>query len=1029
MQQLVYLCLRYRGTVAVLTFIALVLGGWTVSQIPLDVFPEFVPPSVSIQTEAPGFTPLQVEQLVTKPIENTVNGATGIATMRSESIAGLSVVTITFHEGANLYTARQGISERLSELTGLPVNVARPRLSPLVSSTKDLLMIGLTSDTVDLFTLRDRADWVLKPLLLAVPGVANIVEFGGSVRQIQIQPDQQKLVSYGFTERDLNDAVQKSLALRGLGFMDLAHQRVLIQAPIPAPDLKAIANSVVMVRGGVPMTLGQLATVKELPALSVNDAQIMGKRGVVLWVSSQYGANTLATTLAIESALRSVIPQLTAEGITVYPALHRPANFIERALQSLEGSLVTAAILIFVVLYLFFRDWRSAFVIFLAIPLSLTAALMVLGRLGYTLNTMTLAGFAMSLGVLIDDAIIDIENILRRLHQNRADKSGRPLLAVILDGCLEVRGPVVYATLVVVTVFLPELFSSNVQGHFIKPLAVTFILAVLASLAVALTVTPALCALLLADRRDKHEAHWLTRMKLMQARAISLIHAHFRTSIVAVGALFATSLAALPLLGGTLMPDFKEGHFVVYLSSLPGTSLSEMIEAGRRMETEMLKLPYIATAEEQVGRAELSEDIYGTNTAELHVELNPDADISPDDAESQLRQIVGRYPGVQTQVTTFLGDRIHDSISGEKAENSIKIFGDSLDELDTVADRAKNAIAGVPGIVDLQFARQGEAPELNVLPVPGALAANGLKMKDILDALESAYSDQTVGATYQGNRTITVAQLLPDSMRSRPESLNSLMIRGPFGPVPLSQVAHIASIEGRYSIRHEGGQRLVSVTFNTASRSLQSVIEEAKSRIASQVKLPPNTHLEFAGASVAEQQARDELLLYSAMAFALIVVILFACFRWAAHAWLVLLNLPFALIGSIIAIAASSTGLSLGALVGLITVFGVSARNAILLFSHYEHLVEKEGQSWDVATAVRGAQERFIPIVLTASITALGLLPLAVEMNRPGQEISGPMAIAVLGGLISSTILNLLILPVIALRFGGRKASPPRAAF
>ena len=1017
MRQLVYLCLRYRGTVAVLTFLALVLGGWTVSQIPLDVFPEFVPPSVSIQTEAPGFTPQQVEQLITKPIENAVNGAPGIATMRSESIAGLSVITITFHDGANLYTARQGISERLSELGGLPANVAQPRLSPLVSSTKDLLMIGLTSDKVDLFTLRDRADWVLKPLLLAVPGVANIVEFGGSVRQIQIQPDQQKMVSYGFTERDLNDAVQKALPLRGLGFMDLAHQRILIQAPVATPNLQAIENSVVTVRSGIPITLGQLAVVKEAPALSVNDALIMGKRGVVLWVSSQYGANTLATTLAIESALHNVTPQLTAEGITVYPALHRPANFIERALQSLEGSLVTAAILIFVVLFLFFRDWRSAFVIFLAIPLSLTAALIVLSKLGYTLNTMTLAGFAMSLGVLIDDAIIDIENILRRLHQNRVEKAGRPILGVILEGCLEVRGPVVYATLVVVTVFLPELFSSNVQGHFIKPLAVTFILAVLASLAVAMTVTPALCALLLADRREKHEAHWLTRMKLMQARLISFIHAHFRISMVAIGALFASSLAVLPFLGGTLMPDFKEGHFVVYISSLPGTSLKEMIEVGRRMESEMLKLPYIATAEEQVGRAELSEDVYGTNTGELHIELKPDADISPDDAEAQLRQIVGHYPGVQAETTTFLGDRIHDSISGEKAENSIKVFGDTLDELDTVADRVKDSIAGVPGIVDLQFARQSETPELSVLPIAGALSANGLKMRDILDAMGSAYSDETVASTYQANRTVGVALLLPDSARGRIESLNGLMIRGPFGPVPLSQVAHIAPIEGRYSIRHEGGQRLVSVTFNTAGRSLQSVVNEAKSRIARLVQLPPGTRLEFAGASVAEQQAHAELMLYSALAFALIVLILFACFRWTAHAWLVLLNLPFALIGSIFAIAVSSIGLSLGALVGLITVFGVSARNAILLFSHYEHLVEQEGHAWGMETVVLGAQERLIPILLTASMTALGLLPLAWEAAKPGQEISGPMAIAVLGGLISSTILNLLFLPVIAKRF------------
>ena len=994
-----------------------VLGGFVASQIPLDVFPEFVPPSVSIQTESPGFAPIQVEQLVTKPLENGINGAPGIATMRSESIAGLSVITITFRDGINLYHARQGISERLAEIErSLPLGTS-PKLSPLVSSTKDLLMIGLTSDKVDHFTLRDRADWVLKPLLLSVPGVANVVEFGGDTRQIQIQPDPAKLVSYGFNEQDLLNAAKGALALSGLGFIDTAHQRILLQAPIPGPDLSRLGDAVVATRSKSPILLKELATIKVAPALTVNDALIEGKRGVVLWVSGQFGTNTLSTTHRIEAAIASTLPQLKAEGIRVYPALQRPANFIERALNSLEESLVIAAILIFAVLYLFFRNWRSACIIFLAIPLSLTVALIVLSRAGYTLNTMTLAGFAMSLGVLVDDAIIDIENILRRLSRNAAETRPRPKSEVILDGCLEVRGPVVYATLVVITVFIPELFVSSVQGHLINPLAVTFILAVIASLFVALTVTPALCALFLSGQTTRHEADWLVRLKSFQARVIDSVDRNFRVASALVVCCFLSSLAVLPFLGGSLMPEFREGHFVLYVSSLPGTSLSEMSAIGQRISAQLMRMPFIATVEEQIGRAELSEDTYGTNSAEFHIELNVDSQVSDAEAEEQLRELLGHYPGLQTEVTTFLGDRINDSIAGERAENIVRIFGDNLEELDSLGSSVREAISDVPGIVDLQFARQSNTPEFSLRLRPSDLTAHGLTAQNVLDTLGDDYSGANAGQTYQGIRAIDVTLLLPDNLRHRPEYLDNLMIKGPLGPVPLSQVAQMVPIEGRYSIRHEGGQRFVAVTFNAAGRSLQGTVDNAKGDVASEVRLPPDVHVVFAGASVAEQQTRAQFLLNSAIAVVVIITLMLVCFHWRSHAWLVLANLPFALIGSIAAIAVSGLGLTLGALVGLVTVFGISARNAILLFSHYEHLVEEEGHAWGVETAVVGAQERLIPILLTATITALGLLPLAVEAAKPGQEISGPMAIAVLGGLISSTSLNLIFLPVIAKHF------------
>jgi len=1021
MRWLVGLCVRYRGAVATLTVIALALGIWATQSAPLDVFPEFVPSTVDIQTEAPGFTSQQVEQLVTKPIENAVNGATGLSTIRSESIPGLSVITIQFADNINLYNARQGIAERLGELGGLlPLGVGPPQLSPLTSSTMDLLKIGLVSDKLDAYALRDQADWVMKPALLAVPGVAHVIVFGGAVRQIQIAPDLKRMTAYGFSLTDLSDAARAALALRGAGFVDLAHQRVLIQTPVPAPDIAAISGAVLAVRGNVPVTIGDVASVSMAPALRSGDSLIMGRPGVLLSLASQYGANTLQTTRAVEDALAQLMPALKAQGVVVYPALHRPANFVERALGSLEQSLVIAAVLILAVLYLFLRDWRSAMITFLAIPLSLLAAVAVLDRMGQTLNTMTLGGFAVALGVLVDDAIIGIENTLRRLSENAGLPNPRPRLAVIGDATLEVRGPVVYATLVVIAVFLPELFSTSVEGHFVGPLAMAFILAVLASLAVALTAAPALSALMLGARDAHADYRWLRALKARQRDAVAFVYRNFRAVAAVLIALTVAAIAVLPFLASSFMPDFREGHFVMQVSSsTPGTSLDEMLAMGKRVSRDVLALPYVATVEQQVGRAALGEDTWGPHRSEFHVELKADADVDQADAEDALRQILARYPGLQTEVVTFLGDRISESLTGETADIAIKVFGDQLDTLDATARRIVSALGGTPGIVDLQFKPQSGTPTLALQLIPAALTASGLKVQDVLDAVQTDYAGTTVGQTYAGVRAVNVVLLLPEAARNRPELLSGLMIASPFGPVPLSQVAHIVPTDTRYTIEHDGGQRFVSITFNVKSRSLQATVDDAQARIARQVTMPAGVYVQFSGAAAEAQAAQTEMLLYTGFALVLIGMILFICFQWRSNTWLVLANLPFSLIGSVIAIALIGGGLSLGAMVGLVTVFGVSARNAILLLAHYEHLVEEEGAPWTAATILRGAQERLVPILMTAAVTALGLLPLALGMNQPGQEIEGPMAVTVLGGLLSSTILNLVVLPALAERFGG----------
>jgi CzcA family heavy metal efflux pump len=1020
MRKLVSLCVSHCGIVTALSALALLLGCWGAMHSPLDVFPEFVPSQVDIQTEAPGFAPEQVEELVTKRIESAVNGATGLSTLRSESIPGLSVVTITFADGVDVHVARQGISERLSEIGGtLPTGVGSPKLSPLVSSTMDLLKIGLQSDSVDAFALRDAADWVIKPRLLAVPGVAHVIVFGGDVRQIQILPDPDKLTSYQVTLSDVADAARAALALRGAGFIDLEAQRILLKSPTPKPDMQAIGEAVVSVRNGVPVLVRDVAMVQEAPALRSGDALIMGKPGVLLSLASQYGANTLTTTLAVEQALTNLEPALKAQGITVYPALHRPANFIERALGDLQNSLLIAAALILAVLYLFLRDVRAALIAFTAIPLSLLAAVVVLDRLGQTLNTMTLGGFAVALGVLVDDAIVGIENILRRMRSNASAASPLPCMDVIRDASLEVRGPVIYATLVVIAVFLPELFTSSVQGHFVGPLALSFILAVTASLLVAMTATPALCALFFRDRDAHLESRWLTQLKQHQVAAVSWVDRHLKLVAAVLAVAIAAAIAALPLLGGTFMPDFREGHFVMQVvSSIPGTSLQEMLGLGRRICADVLRLPYVATVEQQVGRAELGEDTWGPHQSEFHVELKAGATVDQARAQEDLRAILQRYPGIQSEVVTFLGDRISESLTGDTAQVAIKVFGDDLGTLDGIGDKIMSALAKENGLVDLQFKRQSGTPTLAIELQPQALAATGLRAQDVLESIQSAYTGATVGQTFLGTRTVDTVMLLPDALRHRPEQLAKLMISGPLGEVPLSQVAHLSLGSDRYSIEHDGGQRRIAVTFNVSGRALQAAVIEAQQRIARSVALPAGYFIEFTGAAAAENRTRSELVVYSTLALVLILMVLMVAFRRRANSWLVMANLPFSLIGGVLAIAMTGIGISLGALVGLVTVFGISARNAILQLAHYEHLVEIEAAPWDMQTVLRGANERLIPILMTAAVTALGLAPLAFSMTHPGQEIEGPMAVTVLGGLVSSTFLNLLVLPALAHRFG-----------
>jgi CzcA family heavy metal efflux pump len=722
-------------------------------------------------------------------------------------------------------------------------------------------------------------------------------------------------------------------------------------------------------------------------------------------------------TRSLEAALADIVPRLESDGITVYPAIHRPATFIERALTNLRDGIAIAAVLVLVVLFLFLRDARAALISFVTIPTSLVAAALVLKMAGLTLNAMTLGGLAVAVGVLVDDAIIDIENVMRRLRENERLATPRPRLAVVRDASLEIRAPVLYATLAVIALFVPVCFVSGVQGKFVGPLALAFIVAVAASLVTALTVTPALCALLLPRQQSAAEPRWIGSLKRAQGRAATWVSDRLAIVAAALVAAFALALLWLPSLGGEFMPEFEEGHFVVQASSaLPGTSFDEMLGVGRRLSADLLKLPYLATVAQQVGRAELGEDTWGPNRSELHIELDPDKTENQGAAQEEIRKLVESYPGLRTEVVTFLGDRFSESLTGETAAVVVNVFGDDLDTLDRLGARIQAALGSVPGVVDLQYERQGATPEILVRPRPADLAAHGISRRDLLDALQVAFAGLTVGQTFDGNRAVDVVVIVGAAERNRVDSISRLTVRTPFGPIPVAQLADVSLAVGRSQVRHLDGQRRVSVTFNVEGRDLQGTVAAARAKIATLGALPPGVFVRFAGEAEAERQARLEIVLFAAFALVGVVLFLYLCFRRRAYPWLVLVNLPLSLVGGIAAIGLTGIGLTLGALVGLVTVFGVSARNSILLLAHYEHLVDVEGQPWSRETALRGAAERLVPILMTAIVTALGLAPLALGLGRAGYEIEAPMAIAVLGGLTSSTLLNLLVLLALAER-------------
>ena len=1026
---IVHFSLRFRGVVVALACLLVGYGIHVATHAKLDVFPNFVPPQAVVQTEAPGLSPEQVEALVTRPLENTINGLGNMESLRSESIPGLSVITAVFKEGTDIFIARQMLAEKLGETAGeLPAGVKTPTMSPLTSGTMDLLKIGLVSSKLSPMELRTLADWTIKPRLLSVPGVARCMVFGGAVRQIQVQVQPDRLKAFGLSISEVVAAARASTAVMGAGFIENANQRILIQTEGQALTPEALGESVISHQSGQSVRLKDVALVRDGPEPKFGDALVQNQPGVLMATSSQYGANTMEVTLAVEAALEEMKPIFQREGVSLYPRLLRPATFIEVSLKNIQHSLYLGGILVAVVLFLFLGHFRTAFISITAIPLSLLAAIIVLDKLGVTLNTITLGGLAIAIGEVVDDAIIDVENIFRRLRENQVLAQPAPVLRVVLDASLEVRSAVVYATFIVALVFLPVLTLTGLQGSFFAPLALSYILAILASLVVALTLTPALSLVFFARGvRSSTEPRLQNLLKSAYGKTLHLVARAPVAVILAVALVCAAAALLLPGFGTEFLPQFREGHFVLQVQAVPGTSLAEMLRIGREISKELLGNKHIATVEQQVGRAERGEDTFGSHRCEFHVELKEGVPgEEQEDLMKEISEILDGFPGIQGEVLTFLGDRISETITGEVSPVVVNIYGPDLDVIDDKAREIAQLLATVPGAKDVQMKSPPGGPRMSIHLRHDRLRQFGYRPVEVMEAIQTSYQGAIVAQVHEGNRVTDVAVILDEASRRDPEGIGALLLKNSQGlQIPLRQLADVTLTSGRDSILHEAASRRQVVTCRPEGRDVASLVADAKKQIAAKVRFPKGVYAVIGGTAEAAARAQQQLLVNSAIAATGILLLLVVVPGNWRNLLLILANVPFALVGGVLAVWLTSHGgesggpkLSIGALVGFVTLFGITARNSIMMISHFEHLVQSEGMSWGLPSAIRGASERLIPILMTALVTALGLLPLALGAGEAGREIEGPMAIVIVGGLVTSTLLNLLVLPTLALRYG-----------
>ena len=1010
--------LTNRAAVLGLAALLLVWGSWTASRLPVDVLPDVNAPTVTVLTETHGMAPDEVETLVTIPMETALNGAPGLRRLRSSSGIGISVVWAEFEWDTDPYKARQVVTERLQVAAGaLPPDLPAPVLAPMSSIMGEILFLGLSGeDGTDPMDVRDFAEWELRRRILGVPGVAQVTPIGGELRQVQVVVDPAALQATGIGHQQVLDALKGSNENAPGGFIESGHSEYLVRGIGRAESLEELEQVVVGRVEGVPVLLGQVAHVQVGPALSRGTAAVDARPAVVLAVQKQPEANTLDLTARIDVALDDVERGLPA-GMTLHRAGFRQARFIDTAIGNVQQHLLESAVLVILLLTAFLANWRTTFISLVALPLSLLAGVLTLSALGAGFNTMTLGGLAIAIGALVDDAIIDVENVYRRLRLRAGlpEDERPPVLETVYAASVEIRGSIVYATAIIVAVFLPLFFFSGLEGRLLAPLGTAYVASLIASLVVAVTVTPVLCSLLLSrvpPPDEDHDPLVVRTLKGLYRPALAAALARPRLVLLASLVGVVAAGASLASFGRSFLPAFNEGAFTLAAATAPGTPLSDSDAMVHRLEARVVALDLVEAVVRRTGRAERDEHAQDVQFSELEVTVREGVDA--DEAAAALREAAA-VPGLVVSVGQPIGHRIEHMLSGVKTALAIKVFGDDLGELRRAAQEVESAISGVPGLVDLSVEQQTEVPQVLVRPRYGPLAQLGLSPGEVAEWVETALMGHPVGQWWQQGRAYELVVRYPERYRADLDALRSAPIDADGERfTALSQVARVDRTLGPNLIQRENAKRRIVVMANVQGRDIKSVVDDIRTALPD---LPDGVYVDIGGQAESEEKATRTIAGLSLVAIVLMAGLLWSALRSGRDALLVMVNLPLALIGGVLVVAAGGGVLSVASLVGFITLFGIATRNGILLVTHYHHLIADEGARLTEAV-LRGSEERLVPVLMTAFGTALALAPIALAAGQPGNEIQAPMAAVILGGLASSTVLVLVVLPVLYVRYG-----------
>ena len=1031
LNKIIHFSLHNRILVLVASVLLLIGGTYTAMNTEVDVFPDLNAPTVVIMTEANGMAAEEVEQLVTFPVETAVNGATGVRRVRSSSTNGFSVVWVEFDWDTDIYLARQIVSEKLAVVSeSLPTGVGKPTLGPQSSILGEMLIIGLTADSTSMLDLRTIADWTIRPRLLSTGGVAQVAVLGGDIKEYQIQLDPERMRHYGVTLNEIMTGTREMNLNANGGVLYEYGNEYIVRGVLSTDRVDQLARAVV--RGGTalgnaPILLEDIADVHigaKLPKLGT--ASERGKSAVLLTVTKQPATSTLELTDKLEASLKDLQKNLPPD-VKVSTDIFRQSRFIESSIGNVQKSLFEGGIFVVIVLFLFLANVRTTVISLVTLPLSLITSLVTLHYMGFTINTMSLGGLAIAIGSLVDDAIVDVENVYKRLHENKLKpvEERLSILEVVFNASKEVRMPILNSTLIIVVSFVPLFFLTGMEGRMLVPLGIAFIVALAASTVVALTVTPVLCSYLLGrdkkkEQKESSDSFVARKMKQWYGAALAFVLGHKKIVLGSTIGLFVVALVCFFTLGRSFLPPFNEGSFTINISSLPGISLEESDKMGHRAEELLLSIPEIQTVARKTGRAELDEHALGVNVSEIEAPFEL-KERSRSELVAEVREKLGTIVGANVEIGQPISHRIDAMLSGTKANIAIKLFGDDLNRMFTLGNEIKGAIQDIPGIADLNVEQQIERPQLIISPKREMLAKFGISLPEFSEFVNVCLAGETVSQVYEKGKSFDLTVRVRDNLRDEMEKIRNLMIDTSDGKkIPLNYIAEVRSAMGPNTISRENVKRKIVISANVADRDLRSVVNDIQARVDKDIKLPEGYHLEYGGQFESEQAASRTLLLTSLMSIAVIFLLLYHEFRSVKESAIILINLPLALIGGVFALLMTTGEVSIPAIIGFISLFGIATRNGMLLISHYNHLQQEEGINvYD--SVIRGSMDRLNPILMTALSSALALIPLALGGDLPGNEIQSPMAKVILGGLLTSTFLNGFIIPIVYLMMHPKK--------